>query len=121
MLAEPGGGCLDICGGVERPSTFTFRYQAKPDVTPMTRSLQVQPISVAGRWLGNTAEPSGELSVGDIVAVGEVPLAVAKVGWTPVSGGLNEVRTREHGTVPLPVHAPGSGPAPEPEKRNHGE
>ncbi len=32
----------------------------------------------------NTAEPSGELSVGDIVSVGEVPLAVARVGWTLV-------------------------------------
>jgi hypothetical protein len=54
------------------------------------------------------------LSVGDIVAVGEVPLAVAKAGWTPVTGPLTEVRTREHGTQPLPLpgRAPGSGPAP---------
>jgi hypothetical protein len=42
------------------------------------------------------------LSVGDIVAVGEIPLAVAKAGWTPVHGGLNEVRTSRHGTRPLP-------------------
>jgi hypothetical protein len=50
---------------------------------------------------GNTAEPSGELSAGDVVAVGEVALAVARpAGWTPVSGGLNEVRTDEH---PPPV------------------
>jgi len=48
------------------------------------------------------AELSGELSVGDIVAVGEVPLAVGRIGWTPVRGGLAEVRTREHGTDPLP-------------------
>jgi hypothetical protein len=32
----------------------------------------------------NTAEPSGELSVGDVVAVGEVGLAVGHVGWTLV-------------------------------------
>jgi len=45
--------------------------------------------------------PSGELSVGDIVCVGEVPLAVGRIGWTPVHGGLTEVRTSEHGTHPL--------------------
>ncbi len=53
----------------------------------------------------NTAEPSGELSVGDIVSVGEVPLAVARVGWTLVRGGLNEVRADEHGTHPLPARS----------------
>ncbi len=72
---------------------------------------------------GNTAEPSRELSAGDIVAAGDVLLAVALVGWEPVSGPLTEVRTREHGTNPLPLlgHAPGSGPAHEPGKGNHGE
>ena len=58
----------------------------------------------AGR---NTAEPSGELSKGDVVVVGEVPLAVAGVGWTPVRGGLTEVRTSEHGTRPLPGRGEG--------------
>jgi hypothetical protein len=56
-------------------------------------------------WLRNTAKPSGELSVGDVVAVvadGEVRLAVAKAGWTPVTGPLNEVRASQHGTRPLP-------------------
>ena len=43
------------------------------------------------------------LSVGDVVAVGEVPLAVGRVGWTLVRGGLAEVRIDEHGTHPLPV------------------
>ena len=55
---------------------------------------------------GNTAEPSRELSVGDVVAVGEVPLAVgaARRTGTPVTRRpLTEVRTREHGTHPLPV------------------
>ena len=59
----------------------------------------------------NTAEPSGELSVGDVVAVGEAGLAVGRVGWTPIRGGLNEVRTSEHGTRPLPAPAP-AGTAP---------
>ena len=45
------------------------------------------------------------LSVGDVVAVGEVGLAVGHVGWTLVRGGLNEVRTDEHGTHPLPPDA----------------
>lgn len=51
---------------------------------------------------GNTAEPSRELSTGDVVAVGEAGLAVGRVGWILVRGGLNEVRTDEHGTHPLP-------------------
>jgi len=43
--------------------------------------------------------------VGDVVAVGEVPLAVGRAGWTPVRGGLNEVRTSEHGSRPLPARS----------------
>jgi hypothetical protein len=45
------------------------------------------------------------LSVGDIVAVGEVGLAVDRFGWTLVHGGLTEVRIHEHGTHPLPPDA----------------
>ena len=72
---------------------------------------------------GNTAEPSGELSAGDLVAAGDVLLAVAPAGWEPVTGPLTEVRTREHGTNPLPLpgRAPGSWPAPQSEKEDHGE
>jgi hypothetical protein len=61
----------------------------------------------AGR---NTPEPSGELSKGDVVAVGEIALAVARVGWTVVRGGTNEVRTDGHGTHPLPAPAAPGGP-----------
>jgi len=64
------------------------------------------------------------LSVGDVVAVGDVLLAVGRpVGWEPATGPLTEVRTREHGTVPLPLPrcAPGSRAAPEPGKENPGE
>ena len=60
----------------------------------------------------NTAEPSGELSAGDVVAAGEAALAVARpAGWTPVSGGLTEVRAGEHGTHPLPggIRLPDTG------------
>jgi hypothetical protein len=90
----------------------------------MTRSLQEHPNAAPGRWFRNTAEPSGELSAGDLVAVGDTLLAVGRpVGWEPAAGPLTEVRTREHGTVPLPLpgRAPGSGQAPEPGKENHGE
>jgi len=90
----------------------------------MTRSLQEHPNPAPGQWFRNTAELSGELSVGDVVAVtvdGEVRLAVAKTGWTPVPGPLTEVRTSQHGTRPLPLpgSAPGSRPAPG--KEDHGE
>jgi hypothetical protein len=74
----------------------------------MPRPLQEQPDAFAGRWFRNTAELSGELSVGDVVAVGEVALAVGRpAGWVPVRGSLTEVRIREHGTHPLPLPQPG--------------
>jgi hypothetical protein len=37
------------------------------------------------------------------VAAGDVLLAVGRpTGWEPVVGPLTEIRTREHGTNPLP-------------------
>jgi magnesium chelatase family protein len=63
------------------------------------------PGGLPGGGPGNTAEPSGEPSKGDVVVIGEVALAVAGVGWTPVRGGLNEVRTSEYGTRPLPARS----------------
>jgi hypothetical protein len=79
----------------------------KPDIAGELpgRRVRFKTVFPGGR---NTAEPSGELSVGDIVCVGEVPLAVGRTGWIPVRGGLTEVRTREHGTNPLP--GPGRPP-----------
>lgn len=48
------------------------------------------------------------LSVGDLVGTGGTVLAVGRpAGWEPVTGPLTEVRTREHGTSPLPESAPG--------------
>jgi hypothetical protein len=79
----------------------------------MTKPLQDQSNVATGRWFRNTAELSGELSKGDVVAVGEAGLAVGRVGWTLIPGGLNEVRTSEHGTYPLPsissCKEPGTG------------
>ena len=62
---------------------------------------------------GDTAEPSRELAFGDLAGVGDILLAVASVGREPVTGPLTEVRTRVHGTSPLPLpgRAPGGGPA----------
>ena len=75
-----------------------------------TESLQITRSDSGGG--GSTAEPSGELPAGDVVAAGEAALAVARpAGWTPVRGGLNEVRAGEHGTRPLPAGSrlPGTG------------
>jgi hypothetical protein len=80
----------------------------------MTRSLQENPNAAPGRWFRNTAEPSGELSVGDVVAVGEAGLAVGRIGWALIRGGLNEVRASEPGTRPLPASAPAGMPPGEP-------
>ena len=52
------------------------------------------------------------LSAGDVVAAGDVLLAVGRpAGWEPVAGPLAEARTREHGTNPLPSRSwlPGGG------------
>ena len=80
---------------------LTFRYQAKPDVTPMSRSLRDQPNATAGRWFRNTAGLSGEVSVGDVVAVGETPLICASSGWQVLTGEVNEVHTGTDGSAPL--------------------
>ena len=79
-------------------------------------SLDIRPSRSPGGRFRNTAGLSGELSKGDIVVIGEVALAVASVGWTPVSGGLTEVRTSQHGTRPLPErsHPPDEGDAASP-------
>ncbi len=72
------------------PSITTARRKAlngMPCRAPVVRS-------------GNTAEPSGELQVGDLVAVGETALTVEQAGWAPLRGGITEVRIDEHGTHP---------------------
>jgi hypothetical protein len=42
------------------------------------------------------------LSVGDVVAVGEAPLVVGRIGWKPAEGKFNEVQEGDYGSVPLP-------------------
>jgi hypothetical protein len=51
----------------------------------------------------STAEPSGELPAGDVVAPGEAAPATGRAGWSLVRGGLAEVRAGNHGTPPLPA------------------
>jgi hypothetical protein len=68
----------------------------------MTRSARDQPKAPAGPRLHNTAELSGELSAGDVVAAGSVLLAAGRpAGWGPVTSPLTEVRTGQYGTHPL--------------------
>jgi hypothetical protein len=50
---------------------------------------------------GNTAEPSGEVSVGDMVVVGEAALIVARAGFVPLTGSFTPVHVHEHGTHPI--------------------
>jgi hypothetical protein len=93
------------------PVVRVFTYQADPAGSP--EEVADEAFAICN---GHPRDARGEdlarryyqrelrsLSVGDVVAVGEVPLAVGRVGWTLVRGGLAEVRTGEHGTHPLPV------------------
>jgi len=100
------------------PMVRVFAYQADPG----GRSLEAVAEEAFAICNGHPRDAGGEelsrryyarvlrsLSAGDIVVVGEVPLAVGR-GWSLVRGGLNETRTDEHGTRPLP--APTARPAP---------
>ena len=94
------------------PMVRVFTYQADP-AGRRPEDLAEEAFAICN---GHPHDPGGEglarryyerelrsLSKGDVVAVGEAGLAVASAGWTPVRGGLNEVRTSEHGTRPLPA------------------
>jgi hypothetical protein len=64
---------------------------------------------------GNTAEPSGELSRGDMVVAGEAPLIVERFGFTPLRGPFTPVAVHDDGTHPLDDQAPApSHPGPRP-------
>ena len=78
------------------------RYEGSKSLRIALSDHENEPLPV-----GNTAEPSGELNAGDVVAVAGIPLAVTKNGLAAVPGPLAEVRTREHGTLPLPPPARG--------------
>lgn len=64
--------------------------------------LGIRPSRSLGSRFRNTAELSGELSMGDLVAVGEVLLIIERVGWAPFRGAIRESRVGEPGSVRLP-------------------
>jgi hypothetical protein len=114
------------------PMVRVFAYQASPG-----RSAEEIADEAFDTFNDHPRDPGGadlacayygrrlrSLSVGDVVAAaadGEVRLAVAKIGWTPVPGPLTEVRTSEHGTRPLPLPGSAPGKRPTPYKEDHGE
>ena len=117
------GRHIAMTGGYQpgHPMVRVFTYQADP----AGRSPEViaeeafaicngHPHNAAGEELSHRyyARELRSLSKGDVVAVGEIALAVASAGWTPVRGGPNEVRADGHGTHPLPAPAaPGRPPS----------
>jgi len=93
------------------PMVRVFTYQAGPAGRD-PEQIAEEAFAICN---GHPADTAGEelsrryygrelrsLSKGDVVVIGEVALAVASAGWDPVSGSLAEVRTRQHGTRPLP-------------------
>jgi hypothetical protein len=99
------------------PMVRVFAYQASPGRTAEETAAEaydtfndhLRDSDGADLACAYYARRLRSLSVGDIVSVGEAALAVDRIGWTPVHGGLTEVRTCEHGTSPLPA----AGRAPE--------
>ena len=114
------------------PVVRVFAYQASPG--PSAEGIADEAFDIFNDHPGDAAGAElacayyrrrlRSLSVGDVVAAvadGEVRLAVAKIGWTPVPGPLTEVRTSEHGTRPLPLPGSAPGSRPTPDKEDHGE
>jgi hypothetical protein len=111
------------------PMVRVFAYQADPAGRPPEEiadeafdTFNDHPRDAAGADLACAyyGRRLRSLSVGDIVAVGEVNLAVERAGWTPVTGPLAEVRTSEHGTHPLPGPA-GQGQPGQPGRITEGD
>jgi hypothetical protein len=59
--------------------------------------------------LRSTAEPSGELSAGDVAASDEAALTGVPAGGTTAAGAVRESRAGEPGPSPLPAAAPAHG------------
>ena len=96
------------------PMVRVFTYQAEADGGRSPEAIAEEAFAT---FNGHPRDADGEelarryyarrlrsLSAGDVVAIGEIVLAAGRpAGWTPVNGGLNEVRTDQHGTHPLPA------------------
>ena len=99
------------------PVVRVFTYQAAPAGSPEQIAEEAfaicndHPRDARGADLARRYYQRGlrSLSVGDVVAAGEAGLAVGRVGWTLVRGGLNEVRMSGCGTRPLPAPSPDEG------------
>jgi len=95
------------------PVVRVFTYQADPAGSPEETAEEAfaicngHPRDARGEDLARRyyQRELRSLSVGDVVTIGEAALAVGRAGWTPVRGGLNEVRASEHGTHPLPARS----------------
>jgi hypothetical protein len=96
------------------PMVRVFTYQAQPcGRTPEQRADRAfsafngYPLDAGDTDLSRAyyQRQLRSLSVGDVVTAGEIALAVARAGWTPVRGGLTEVRTDQHGTHPYPARS----------------
>ena len=66
--------------------------------------------------VGSTAEPSGELSGGDVVAIGEAALAVARPGRGPRPRARNPPPARTGPARPPPCEPPDRFPRKEPNR-----
>jgi len=107
------------------PMVRVFTYQADPAADPEEIAEEAfaicngHPCDARGEDLARRyyARELRSVSKGDVVAVGEVALAVASVGWIPVRGSLHAVRTDEYGTHPLPPLSPASGHGTSPGQR----
>ncbi|HEY2261236.1 MAG TPA: hypothetical protein VGI96_01275 [Streptosporangiaceae bacterium] len=93
------------------PMVRVFTYQADP-AGQSPEAIAEQAFAIGN---GHPADTAGQelsrryyqrqlrsLSVGDVVTIGEAPLAVARAGWTRLRGALTEARAHQHGTHPLP-------------------
>jgi hypothetical protein len=113
VARDSQGNPTGMLGGYQPadPMVRVFTYQAPLAGSPQEIAEEAfaicndHPRDADGADLARSYYQRGlrSLSKGDVVAVGEAGLAVASVGWTPVCGGLNEVRASEHGTRPLPA------------------
>ncbi len=102
------------------PMVRVFTYQTRPaGRSPEALADEAfaigngHPVDAAGQELSRRyyARQLRSLSVGDVVTIGEAPLAVARAGWTRACGVFTEVRADQHGTHPLP--GPPANPADE--------
>lgn len=130
ITADAGGHPTGMLEGYKPGDLMVrvFTYQARP-AAPEVIAEQAwaicngHPAGTGGADLTRQyyARELRSLCKGDAVTAGEITLAAASAGWTPVRGEFREVRASVHGTRPLPRPArgepaarPGAGEKEEP-------